>query len=757
MNKTKIEQLRSAAEAKYANSPSIDIPSLPVKALLHELGVHQIELEMQNENLRHIQTTLEESRNAYADLYDFSPAGYLTLNRNGQISQANLTCASQLGLERQELLNKPFSRFMPANDTDRWHLYFIGLLKNSGPQSHDLQLLRKDGSLFFAHLICMYKVDADGEHSVRITLTDITEQKRTENSLRESEEKLRAIFEGALDGILLADAITKKFTGCNSSLCRMLGYPANEICRLGVQDIHPLHELPRILDEFERQLRGAAHTATNIPFKRRDGSLFYADITSAPVHLSGKVYLVGIIRDITERRQAEEALRITALKHQLLFESSRDALMTLAPPSWKFTAANKATLQLFDVASLADFVALGPWDISPEFQPDGRPSSEKAAEMIGIAMREGSHFFEWEHQRSDGIPFSADVLLTRMALAEEVFIQANVRDTTGRRQAARLLAEAAVLAESEEKFRKISESAHDAIIMMDADKCISFWNAGAERIFGYAKKEALGREMHPLLAPPDKCTGFDQGFKLFQKSGTGPVIGKLLELSAVHKDGTMFPVEVTISPLQINGVWNAIGIFRDITDHKRAEEQIRKLAFYDSLTQLPNRRLLKDRLDQAMAAGKRSGRYGAMMFVDLDNFKPLNDLHGHDAGDLLLIEVAHRITSCLREIDTVARFGGDEFVVLLCELDVSLSESIIQSKTVAEKIREKLSGSYLLKTQDADTSSAPLEYRCTSSIGIVLFNNHEIGADEILKRADMAMYQAKDSGRNRVCFFDPDA
>ena len=138
--------------------------------------------------------------------------------------------------------------------------------------------------------------------------------------------------------------------------------------------------------------------------------------------------------EIAERTQAQEALRLSALKHQLLFESSRDALMTLAPHSWKFTGANRATLQLFGASSVDEFVALGPWNVSPELQPDGRPSSEKAPEMIGIAMRDGSNFFEWEHQRLDGTPFAADVLLTRMEVGADVFLQATVRDISERRQ-----------------------------------------------------------------------------------------------------------------------------------------------------------------------------------------------------------------------------------------------------------------------------------------------------------------------------------
>ena len=203
------------------------------------------------------------------------------------------------------------------------------------------------------------------------------------------------------------------------------------------------------------------------------------------------------------------------------------------------------------------------------------------------------------------------------------------------------------------------------------------------------------------------------------------------------------------------GVEKLMGITEDITERKKAEEQVHSFAFYDTLTHLANRRLLSDRLGQAMAASKRRGHYGAVMFLDLDNFKPLNDTHGHDVGDLLLIEVAHRITRCVRGMDTVARFGGDEFVVMLSELDADKELSVAQSGIVAEKIRVILAEPYLLTRKQKDNAEITVEHHCTSSIGVVLFINHEASQEDILKWADMAMYQAKERGRNLVHFFEP--
>jgi len=194
----------------------------------------------------------------------------------------------------------------------------------------------------------------------------------------------------------------------------------------------------------------------------------------------------------------------------------------------------------------------------------------------------------------------------------------------------------------------------------------------------------------------------------------------------------------------------ALGIVQDITRRKKMEDQLHELAFSDTLTKLPNRRLTTDRLRQAMAAGKRVGKYGALMILDLDDFKPLNDTHGHKFGDLLLIEAAIRIVGCLRKIDTVGRFGGDEFVVMLSELDVDRSDSKVQADIVAEKIRLAIALPYVLAIGQPDGTQTTVEHVCTASIGIALFMGDAASADDILTWADAAMYQAKAVGGNSV-------
>jgi len=198
----------------------------------------------------------------------------------------------------------------------------------------------------------------------------------------------------------------------------------------------------------------------------------------------------------------------------------------------------------------------------------------------------------------------------------------------------------------------------------------------------------------------------------------------------------------------------AIGTHTDITERKQMEELIRKQALYDPLTKLPNRRLLLDRLSQVMSASKRTRKYGALIFLDLDKFKPLNDTHGHEAGDSLLVEAANRLRSCVRETDTVARMGGDEFVIVLAQLSTDSATAKQEAEMLTEKIRTELAKAYVLKVTDKNSAEIIVEHHCTASIGATLFIDEKDYINDILRHADDAMYQAKNSGRNCVHFYD---
>ena len=227
----------------------------------------------------------------------------------------------------------------------------------------------------------------------------------------------------------------------------------------------------------------------------------------------------------------------------------------------------------------------------------------------------------------------------------------------------------------------------------------------------------------------------------------------LFESQHQRKDGSKWPVEVSASYSQQNASEGQILMFiRDITERKLIEEQVRKLAFHDTLTQLPNRRLLNDRMQQTLAMSQRSGHFCAVMLLDLDNFKAINDDHGHGAGDLLLKEVARRLLACVRASDTVARVGGDEFVVLITDLNTDRAASILQAGAVAEKIRLSLAEPYHLTLTQSPAGTSDITHHGSACIGLVMFIGHEASQDNLLKWADAAMYKAKNAGRNAIHF-----
>jgi diguanylate cyclase (GGDEF)-like protein len=220
------------------------------------------------------------------------------------------------------------------------------------------------------------------------------------------------------------------------------------------------------------------------------------------------------------------------------------------------------------------------------------------------------------------------------------------------------------------------------------------------------------------------------------------------EIWNARQSGEVFPEWLTITAVRDSAGQTShyVAIFQDITERKAAADEIQTLAFYDALTHLPNRRLLQDRLQHALDAAHRQQEYGALLFLDLDNFKSLNDTMGHDIGDILLQEVASRLLRCLRTGDTVARLGGDEFIVMLENLSTQRDQAMREAETVGRKILATLHQPYQLHGHD---------YRGSSSLGIALFADENGSSEDILKQADLAMYQAKSAGRNTLRFFDP--
>ncbi|NDU91464.1 MAG: diguanylate cyclase [Ferrovum sp.] len=304
------------------------------------------------------------------------------------------------------------------------------------------------------------------------------------------------------------------------------------------------------------------------------------------------------------------------------------------------------------------------------------------------------------------------------------------------------------LLQSDSLFRQMFEHHTAMMLLIDPEaRIIIDANIAASHFYGYSLEALRGMDVTQINAQAES-----EILPQRQQAMNGEKSSFTFEHRLANNE--IRTVEVHISTIHHDGKTLFFSIIHDITERKHLEEQILNLAFYDPLTKLPNRRLLNDRLEQAMPASKRSGRYVALMLLDLDNFKNINDLHGHTVGDMLLVEVAKRLKSCVREIDTVARFGGDEFVVILSHLDLDRDASVTHAYTVAEKIRTRLEAPYAMTVTLEASEALSLDYSCPASIGVVVFTNHEATEELVLKWADTAMYQAKESGGNRVRFHD---
>ena len=378
--------------------------------------------------------------------------------------------------------------------------------------------------------------------------------------------------------------------------------------------------------------------------------------------------------------------------------------------------------------SAEELKALDYWTLTP------RQYEADEARQLESLERTG-HYGPYEKQyvRKDGslIPLRLNGMLITGNDGQK-YIWSIVEDITDRK---RIEADLQVAATAFE--------AQVGIIVTDASTEILRVNQAFTEDTGYTAAEAVGRTPRMFKSGRHDAAFYAAMWESIRRTGAWQ--GEIWDR---RKNGEIYPKWMTITAVKgPDGVASHyVGTQFDLTDRKAAEEEIRYLAFYDPLTRLPNRRLLLDRLHQALATSARRQRQGALLFIDLDNFKTLNDTLGHNLGDSLLQHVAQRLASCVREGDTVARLGGDEFVVILEDLDPTPNEAAAQAKAVGEKIRAALNQTYLLSGRDSHS---------TPSIGVALFGNKQETVEQMLKQADLAMYQAKSAGRNVVRFFDP--
>jgi len=428
--------------------------------------------------------------------------------------------------------------------------------------------------------------------------------------------------------------------------------------------------------------------------------------------------MVGSAQDITERKQSEQVL------HQIkaMIDTSLDGFL-IVDLLGNILQVNEAYARITGY-SIDELIKM---DIC---QLEAIEGLEQVKAHISKIVSQGYDLFETRHHHKDGHTIDIEVSATFLPEYQQFCVFC--RDITERKRTESDLCVAAIVFESQE-----------GMFVTDAHKDILRVNRAFTKITGYTAEDVIGKNPRILQSGRHDADFYAAMWE--SVNSTGAWEGEIWNR---RKTGEVYPEHLTITAVIVADgmVSNYVATLTDITMSKAAADEIERLAFYDSLTGLPNRRLLWDRLKLALASSHRSGRIGALLFLDMDNFKILNDTLGHDMGDMLLKQVAQRLKPCLREGDTVARLGGDEFVVMLEDLSEQALEAAAQTEVIGDKILAALNQSYQL---------AMHECYSTASIGAILFKGHEQSIDELLKQADIAMYQAKSSGRNALRFFDP--
>lgn len=441
-------------------------------------------------------------------------------------------------------------------------------------------------------------------NSLRQKLSDLERSndslKSIEEALRRSNERLSALFDRSLDCVYELD-FEGTFIDANLAALKLFGYERSELPSLSISSLFDSNDLSKAERCFsEVIITGSQNELQEFRAKRKDGGYIDIETKISIIYQYGKPRsILGVARDITTRKRMEESLRESEERYRILFEDSHDALITLSPPDWNFTSCNSATLKMLGIKDVAEFTTLRPMDISPEYQPDGRLSSEKAMEMIETVLRDGHHFFEWTSKSRNGETFPCTVQLSRIYIGGKVILHASLRD---------------------------------------------------------------------------------------------------------------------------------------VTERKRYEEKLEYFAIHDQLTGLLNRHSLEDTLIRTIAKARR-GSLSSILYMDLDNFKNVNDTVGHIAGDEVLITLAGLMKDTLRTEDIVFRLGGDEFAVILDGMDSR------EAFPAAERLRAIVAG-YIFELKGR-------VFPLSLSIGIIEIDGI-MTAVELLSRVDAAMYRAKAQGKNKV-------
>ncbi|HEX6098886.1 MAG TPA: EAL domain-containing protein [Thermoanaerobaculia bacterium] len=548
------------------------------------------------------------------------------------------------------------------------------------------------------------------------------EQKRKEEALRESERRYRQMFENTRAVQWLLDPESGAIVDANMAACDYYGYTRDELRAMKVWDINVRGE--EVVRPAMSRAKLQEASFFNFRHMKANGEIRDVEVHSGPIDAGGRQLLYSIIHDVTDRRRAEAALQQSEEKYRVIFDyapvgiyqSTRDGVIV---------TANLALAQMLGYDGIEDLLTRN-LERDIYFDPTQREQLIRSFEPFGY-----SQAVELRWKRKDGTPIW--VQLTAHSIRSPVgttYFEGFVNDITERKRAedARVHAEELLRRQS-----AAMTASMDGIGILDERLDFTYANDSLAKLYGYpGPEEMLGRNLCELYEPHEQVRLITSIMPQVHQNGRWRG-----EATGLRADNVNFPQEISLTAIADDGI---VCVVRDVTERTYAEEQIKHLAYHDALTNLPNRLLFKDRLSVALSHAHREGSSLAVLFLDLDRFKVINDSLGHNIGDQLLQAVAARIQACVRDSDTVARLGGDEFTILLPRLTRSQDVA-----PVAGKIIEAVRYPFHIEGR---------EFFITTSIGISVYPEDGSDAETLIKNADTAMYQAKELGRDNYQLFN---
>ncbi|MBS1209261.1 MAG: hypothetical protein H6R19_1659 [Proteobacteria bacterium] len=683
---------------------------------LHELAIRTRKLQQSEERFR----VIVEGTSVVAWEYDAGSNAFTYVSAQGERLLGFSPAAWQQSGFWQSRLH--------AEDRETALSFLRELIANGGERECEYRLIHADGHEVYVRDL-RSPIEVGHVIGMRGIFVDISAHKASEAALEDSEARFRGTFEQAAVGFCLC-AVSGRYLRVNQRYCAITGYLEGELLLRDFRELtHPedveAHE--RLLDALV--LDTAETFSIEKRIKRRSGQLVWVNLTMSLVRSRrGTSQFMEVIEDITARKQAEHELRENEGRMRLILSSMREGVI-MRDATGTVIIANAAARRLYGLALDENF--------PPLQEPEGYSFVREDCSFCPISELPGARAMHF------GRPASAVVGIDRrdgtrgwmLAKAEPL-----ARDeATGLHPVVLTLNDVTAQRRAEEELRlaaTVFDHSVEAIMITDAQRHILSVNKAFTDLTGFSSCQVIGQTPALLSSSRHGLVHYDSVWKEATEQGTWQG-----EIWQRRRDGSEFPEWLSIGAVRdrSNTITNYVAVFSDITERKANEARIAFLAHHDPLTSLPNRTLFQDRLEQALARAERSGKVLALLFLDLDRFKTINDSLGHLVGDHLLQAVAERLLHCVRDSDTICRQGGDEFIIVLPEIaDTEVSARI------AEKILRRLAEPFEVDTHVLGTSF---------SIGIAVFPHDGVDADTLMKNADTAMYHAKENGRNTYRFF----